>query len=430
VTGADYSEVDIDLLADYIGGALTGTPEESAVAARIAGDPSWRAAYESLGEGMTLVAAELGRLTPEPMPAELADRLDILLTSHPGLDTGTAPDATAPDPTGHLDTVPPGPTDHLDTVPTSPSGLDTGTAAIADPEPIAPDLAKPPVPHLALVRGGPTTDDTRGEATDDARGQTADDTRGHTAEDTLGQTADDARGDAADDDARGDAADDGTRGDVAGDGTRGDAGHDGARAGADDDRAHGVRKIGPTPRRGRRLRWAAPIAVAAGLIAFVGFGLDYLAGTRNESASTDSGAAPGVAAQGYGNSRAADATLATGTDYTHATLGQPPAQPMTAPLPASAGPGRKSTPDMAIGAQAALRRLTAPTALADCLAAIERANGSGPLSPESVDYARYNGKPAVIVRFTAANGHWAWASGADCGTPAGDPDTLDKVPVG
>ena len=48
MTGAEFGGVDIDLLADYIGGALTGTPEESAVAARIAGDPDWQAAYASL----------------------------------------------------------------------------------------------------------------------------------------------------------------------------------------------------------------------------------------------------------------------------------------------------------------------------------------------------------------------------------------------
>jgi hypothetical protein len=85
---------------------------------------------------------------------------------------------------------------------------------------------------------------------------------------------------------------------------------------------------------------------------------------------------------------------------------------------------------MASGVESALRRLTAPSALADCLAAIEKANAGGTLSAESIDYARFDGAPAVIVRFTAGNGQWAWASGADCGTPPGDAATLDKVPVG
>jgi hypothetical protein len=225
--------------------------------------------------------------------------------------------------------------------------------ATADPEPIAPGLAKPPGRHLNLVRG-----------------------------------------------------------DLAvGDG------------------AHGVQKTQPAPRRGRRLRWAAPIAVAAGLIAFVGFGLDYLAGRESNSASTDSAA--GSAVQGKAPRLApSEQTFASGIDYTRATLGIVPAQPMSGALTSPASPGRKTTPEMASGVESALQRLTSPTALAECLAAIEEANAGGALSPESVDYARFNGAPAVIVRFTSDNGHWAWASGADCGTPAGDAATLDKVPVG
>ena len=45
MTGAEFDGVDIDLLADYIGGALAGTPDESAVAALVADDPAWREAY-------------------------------------------------------------------------------------------------------------------------------------------------------------------------------------------------------------------------------------------------------------------------------------------------------------------------------------------------------------------------------------------------
>ena len=97
---------------------------------------------------------------------------------------------------------------------------------------------------------------------------------------------------------------------------------------------------------------------------------------------------------------------------------------------AQGGPGRKSTPEMASGAESALQRLTTPSALNDCLSAIQQANAAGALSVESIDYARFDGAPAVIVRFSASNGRWAWASGADCGTPPGDAATLDKVPVG
>ena len=76
MTGAEFGEVDIDLLADYIGGALAGTPDESAVAALIADDPAWRTTYASLRDGMTIVEAALGDLGPEPMPADVAARLE------------------------------------------------------------------------------------------------------------------------------------------------------------------------------------------------------------------------------------------------------------------------------------------------------------------------------------------------------------------
>ena len=331
MTGAEFGGVDIDLLADYIGGALTGTPEESAVAARIADDPEWQAAYASLTEGMALVSAELGRFGPEPMPADLAARLDAALTTPADLD------------------------------PTARSAFLDLIAADSEPATaIAADLA-PPAPQLSLVGGGA----------------------------------------------------------------------------AEGDVPNPVRKKALGPPRGRRLRWAAPIAVAAGLIAFVGFGLDYLAG-RSTQSSTDSSSAAGTSqkqAEAPSMARSplgAGQLLATGTDYTRATLGVPPNQPMTAPYGTSSESAPVPTAPTGVAADggSALQRLTAPIALADCLEAIEQKNANGVISVESVDFARFSGAPAVIVRFTAANGHWAWASGADCGTPPGDAATLDKVPVG
>jgi hypothetical protein len=295
VTGAEFDKVDIDLLADYIGGALDGTPDETVVATLITDDPAWRAAYESLAGGMALVGAELGRMEPEPMPADVADRLDAMLT---------------------------------------------------------PRVPEPAVPHLSVVRGGPASGD-------------------------------------------------------------------------------GARRV--PQKAGRRMRWAAPIAVAAGLVAFVGFGLDYLAG-RESSDSAQSSA--GVADQGAaGNSRAAappgtDQIFASGTDYTRTTLGREPVRPLTAPeLDSRSTRVPKATPGMAAAGDAALQRLSVRRALQDCLDAIGRENGAGPISVQSVDYARFDKAPAVIVRFTAANGAWGWASGPACGTPGGGADTLGKLPV-
>jgi hypothetical protein len=180
--------------------------------------------------------------------------------------------------------------------------------------------------------------------------------------------------------------------------------------------------------------------VAAGVIAFVGFGLDYLAGRSGQSSSDSSAETAAGSAEQKAPSLARPFApmqlLASGTDYTHGTLADAPPAPLVAPF-ASPVPGPDAASDGSppvrapkIADSSALQRLISTAALDACLAAIEQANGAGALSVESVDYARFGAAPAVIVRFTAANGHWAWASGAGCGTPAGDAATLDKVPVG
>jgi hypothetical protein len=321
VTGPEFGGVDIDRLADYIGGVLTGTPDESVVAALIADDPAWHAAYESLGGGMALVGAELGRLGPEPMPAELATRLAAMFTA-----------------------------------PAEPSAAEGFT--IAEAAPVPAELAAPPVPHLAAVRGD-------------------------------------------------------------------DPSEDGARRVPPP-----VRPKAPAARRGRRMRWAAPIAVAAGLVAFVGFGLDYLAGRGGTS--SDKASSAGVADQGAGSAMASSPNesqlLASGTNYTIATLGNEPIRPMTAPE-ANSSTYAKAVPDRAIDRDPALQSLARPEGLQECLDSIERANAHGAISVTSVDYARFNGDPAVVVRFTAANGAWAWASGPTCGSAGGGAATLGKVPV-
>jgi negative regulator of sigma E activity len=297
VTGAEFGEVDIDLLADYIGGALDGTPDESVVGALIADDPAWGAAYESLGGAMALVGAELGGLEPEPMPAELATRLAALFA------------------------------------------------------------AEPTAPALSLVRGGAAV--------------------------------------------------------------------------ADD--AHAVpkteRERKSPARPGRRMRWAAPIAVAAGVIAFVGFGLDYLAGrdsSRSDSATSSAAGQADVKAAPLAPD--AEQIYHSGRDYTLDELAGGPARSLVAPE-SSAQSFKKSSPGQAAVGELALQRLALRAALQDCLDAIERENAHGPLSVDSVDYARFAGTPAVIVHFTATNGAWGWASGAACGTPGADAATLGKVPV-
>lgn len=99
MTGADFTGVDIDLLADYLGGALDGTPEAARVAALIVDDPAWRDAHALLSVGMDDVGDALHAwgTVPEPMPAEVAARLEAALIEPP---------EDAPAPARHLSVVP------------------------------------------------------------------------------------------------------------------------------------------------------------------------------------------------------------------------------------------------------------------------------------------------------------------------------------
>jgi hypothetical protein len=303
VTGDEFSTVDVDLLADYVGGALDGTPEHATVAELVARVPAWRTAHDALATGMAAVAGELRALgsAPEPMPADLTVRLDEALA------------AAAP---------------RLESVPGLPS--------------------RPPRRH----------DTTRAAAT--------------------------------------------------------------------------------AASRRRRMRWAVPIAAAAGVMAFAAVGIEYLAG--NSNTGTDRAASTaGSAGRGEDAPRAAsalpplaapptgDQIHSSGTDYDLATLGNATAGTLAAPTRKGAAPAPGVAGD---SAEAPLARLRAPDALLGCLDAIATANGAGAITVQSVDYARFRGAPAVVVRFSAANGNWGWASGPRCGAPGGDAATLASVPVG
>jgi hypothetical protein len=92
VTGTDFEDVDLDRLADYVSGALDGTPDATAVANLVATDPRWTRAHAALVTADALVRADLAALAsgPEPMPDDVAARLDAVLAAEPPL-TGAAP---------------------------------------------------------------------------------------------------------------------------------------------------------------------------------------------------------------------------------------------------------------------------------------------------------------------------------------------------
>jgi hypothetical protein len=199
----------------------------------------------------------------------------------------------------------------------------------------------------------------------------------------------------------------------------------------------GVRSSTPDPRR-RRWRWAVPIAAAAGVLAFAGIGVDYLAGGSNTATDSRASSAGGaarpenapLAASGLPQVAAPPSAAqirSTGTDYDLATLSSGASSRVEAP------PAKNATaaPGIADESGAApLARLRPPDALLGCLNAIATANGAGTITVQTVDYARFRGKPALVVRFSAANGKWAWASGPSCGAPGADAATLASVPLG
>jgi hypothetical protein len=294
VTGNQFSGVDLDLLADYVGGALDGTQEHATVADLVARDPAWQAAHDELRAGMTAVTAQLDAIgaASEPMPADLAVRLEEAFRQ------------------------------------------------------------ETPAPRLEPIRGG-------------------------------------------------------------------------------------VRSSTAATRR-RRWRWAVPIAAAAGVLALAGIGVDYLAGSSNTATDSRASSAGGaaraenapLAASGLPQVAApptADQIRSTGTDYDLATLGSGASDRVEAP------PAKSSTVAPGIAGEpgrAPLARLRPPAALLGCLNAIATANGAGTITVQTVDYARFRGKPALVVHFSAANGKWAWASGPACGTPGADAATLASVPLG
>ncbi|HWS38064.1 MAG TPA: hypothetical protein VN408_35680 [Actinoplanes sp.] len=273
MTGAEFEGVDFDLLADFVGGALDGTPDEERVATLVAEDPQWQAAFEALVPAMAAVGGALEAFDPEPMPVDLADRLDALLR---------APEA---------------PAEPAPAVPTNVVDLES---------------------------------------------------------------------------------------------------------------------------RRRARRWAKPLAVAAGVIAFAGFGATWWSvnqGVGSEDAASTAAVAEGAAAN------LPFAVTSSGLDYTAATLAE---SPMNATM---AGGADEGTAAAQAQKNSVLSRLEVPAELLACIDAITRENAGGTIAVETVDFARFGGNPAAIVRFSAANGPWVWAVGPGCGTPGAGADNLQKLPV-
>ena len=84
-----HRDVDLDLLADYAGGALDGTPAYARVAELVETDPAWASALEALRTADALVAADLAGLASAAptVPDDVAARLDQALAAAAPPDT-------------------------------------------------------------------------------------------------------------------------------------------------------------------------------------------------------------------------------------------------------------------------------------------------------------------------------------------------------
>ncbi|WBB78325.1 hypothetical protein O7606_19115 [Micromonospora sp. WMMD882] len=319
MTAGRFREVDLDLLADYVGGALTGTPDEATVARLVAEDTAWARAYAELAPAVGRVGLDLAAWgePAEQMPGPVADRLAAALA-------GAGPAVPAI------------------TVPTQPAGA----------------AAR----RLAVIGGSDPVDATVGPA---------------------------------------------------GRGTPG-AGR---------------------PRRSRR--WsgqAGRVLVAAAAVAVAGFGVtQFLSAAQNGAA--DGGQPPGSAREdsaASGEFRLTTQPERTGVSYTPESLAGAPAGPGV--LRESSGPDNAASEGAAPRRPlplAGLERLSAREALDDCLTEVGAAHGAGPITVDRLEYAAFQGEPALVVGLLDAAGErWIVVAGAGCGAPGSGADTRYRTRVG
>lgn len=92
MTTGGFREVDHELLADYVGGALSGTPDEVTVARLVEEDAAWADAYAQLAPAVAEVhAALLAYGTAEGIPAAVADQIHTALAATHDATTEGAP---------------------------------------------------------------------------------------------------------------------------------------------------------------------------------------------------------------------------------------------------------------------------------------------------------------------------------------------------
>lgn len=166
----------------------------------------------------------------------------------------------------------------------------------------------------------------------------------------------------------------------------------------------------PPRRASRRWRWLAPVGVAAAVLGCFGLGSQVLRpNAASDSANTTAG--KGVNPESAYSLPSGLLQLTSGRDYTSTTLAVlTDNQALAFATKDSASP------------PAALTRLSNQAALGGCLEAI---NQIAPGAATVVDFASYQGNPALIVVVArASGGKWVGVAGPACSP--GQPDLKDQ----
>ena len=204
--------------------------------------------------------------------------------------------------------------------------------------------------------------------------------------------------------------------------------------------AHGTATVvSLSERRARQRRWLTGLAAAATLVlVFMGLGVIARNGGLNGTpADTAGGApqnAPGAENQGRGGAGQVPPQqpgpalgdpglpmiVSTGVNYTADALRELTIKPSSGPTYSSGKDASaiEQVPDaVREAAPRTLSRLTEPVALRDCLTAI---GADHPGVPVLVDFANYEGKPALIVSVRNDRTTTVVAVGVNCGLAGAD----------
>jgi hypothetical protein len=190
---------------------------------------------------------------------------------------------------------------------------------------------------------------------------------------------------------------------------------------------------------------AAPVALALTALAALGLGIDHWGlggGTRDGAGGTALQDATG-APEAAGPLAApvptdvpfllvAEPGRNSGTDHTARELGTRGARPRAGNPPGS-NPAetyqQQEQREQPVPGE--LARLVPQGALATCLAGVAGEHGNAPITVEVLDYATFEGRPALVLEFVDPTGaRWAWASGPACGLPDSGADTRYRSQVG